>query len=205
MALSNASKAGVAIFVGAVQFSISVILGEIDYSAYGTGGYNVSTNSLSDLGVNCPSVGPCYVPPSSTLWTSSIIILGILLLVGAYYLQRAFRWKPGASILMLTGVGSIGVGVFPASTGAWHLIFELIAFLFAGLSGIVLARFQRKPMSYLSVILGLATLVVLVLRLTGYDLGLGSGGAERMVLYPALLWGVGFGGYLMATEEPPRA
>ena len=28
-------------------------------------------------------------------------------------------------------------------------------------------------------------------------LGLGKGGMERMIAYPALLWAVGFGGYLI--------
>jgi hypothetical membrane protein len=86
-----------------------------------------------------------------------------------------------------------------------HSIFSLVVFLFAGLNAITNARLQRKPMLYFSVILGLATLVALVLYVGGTDLGLGAGGMERMVVYPVLLWGVGFGGYMMATDEKPAA
>jgi hypothetical protein len=32
-------------------------------------------------------------------------------------------------------------------------------------------------------------------------LGLGVGGMERMIAYPALMWGTGFGGYLIAYPE----
>jgi len=32
-------------------------------------------------------------------------------------------------------------------------------------------------------------------------LGLGVGGMERMILYPAMLWAIGFGAYLSAEEN----
>ena len=88
MALSSASKAGVAIFVGAIQFSIGLILAEIYYP-----GYNVSTNYVSDLGATCPTSGTCVInQPTSNIFNISIILLGLLIIVGAYYLQRAFHW-----------------------------------------------------------------------------------------------------------------
>ncbi|MDA4119883.1 MAG: hypothetical protein OK436_04790, partial [Thaumarchaeota archaeon] len=77
-------------------------------------------------------------------------------------------------------------------------------FLFAGLSAVVTSRFQKKPMSYFSVILGLMTLAALVLYVGGNYLGLGPGGMERMVVYPVLVATIGFGGHLMAMDETPR-
>ena len=59
-------------------------------------------------------------------------------------------------------------------------------------------------MSYLSIILGLSTLAALSLFIGGIHLGLGVGGMERMIVYPTLLWAVGFGGHLMATEDSMR-
>lgn len=93
-----------------------------------------------------------------------------------------------------------GFGLFPETTGVWHGIFALIVFLFAGLTALVTARFQKKPMLCFSIILGLVTLVALPLYIPGEDLGLGAGGMERMIVYPALVWGIGFGGHLMALE-----
>jgi hypothetical membrane protein len=197
LAISNASKAGVAIFVGAVQFSIGLILAEIYYP-----GYNVSTNYVSDLGATCPTSGPCIInQPTSNIFNFSIVLLGILILVGAYFLQRAFHWKPATVLIALAGIGAMGVGLFPETTGIWHSIFSLIVFLFAGLSALVMARFQKKPMFYFSIMLGLFTLVALFLYVGSIYAGLGAGGMERMVVYPVLVWSIGFGGHMMAIDE----
>ena len=142
MGLSNASKAGIAIFVGAVQYGIFWILSEIVYSAYGVNGYSESANYISDLGANCPSSGPCYIPPSALLYNSTIVILGLLVLLGSYFIYRAFRWKPAVAMIALTGIGAVGVGVFPETAGILHSIFSLITFLFAWLTAIVTAGFQ---------------------------------------------------------------
>ena len=200
MALSNASKAGVAIFVGAVQFSICLILAEIYFP-----NYNVSTNYVSDLGAFCPASGPCVInQPTSTIFNGSIIVLGLLIIVGAYFIQRAFHQTPATVRLILSGIGAMGVGLFPETTGIWHHLFSLIVFLFAGLGGLVTARFQKKPMFYFSIILGLLTLAALLLYVGGYYLGLEAGGMERMVVYPVLVWSLGFGGHMMATEDWPK-
>jgi len=197
LALSSASKAGVAIFVGAVQFGIGLILAEIYYP-----GYNVSTNYVSDLGAYCPPSGPCVVnQPTSNIFNISIILLGLLVIVGAYFLQSAYHWKPASIMVAVAGIGALGVGLFPETTGIWHGIFSLIVFLFSGLTALVTARFQKKPMFYFSIILGLFTLLALFLYVGSEYLGLGAGGMERMVVYPVLLWSIGFGGHLMATEE----
>lgn len=204
MTLSNATKSGAFIFVGAVQFGVFLVVSEIIYSAYGTGGYSVSADSISALGANCPSGGTCYFPPSALLFDSTVALLGLFLLVGAYFLHRAYRWMPATTMLALTGIGALGVGIFNGSTGIWHEIFSLIAFFFAGVSAIVTYRFQRMPMSYFSVFLGVVTLVALFLYVPGIYLGLGGGGMERMVVYPVVLWGIGFGGHLMAKEDTAK-
>ncbi|QQG48614.1 MAG: DUF998 domain-containing protein [archaeon] len=195
MALSDAAKTGAAIFVGAVQFGIFLVVAEALYPEY-----SVYGNAISDLGANCTD-GVCVIQPSSSLvFEASVIILGLLVITGAYYFMRAFKWKPGAAIVGIAGLGAVGVGLFPETTGAVHGIFSLITFLFAGLSALVVARFQRKPMFYFSIILGSLTLVALLLYASKLYLGLGQGGMERMVAYPALLWAVGFGGHLMNLD-----
>jgi len=226
LALSDASKSGLAIFLGAVQFALLVVVSEIiDSTAssphiFGTGNetgytYSVASNFISDLGANCsfPS-GACYFPPSAFLFDSSVVILGLTLLISAYYLHRAFRWMPGTLLLAIAGLGAIGVGVFPETTGVLHEIVSLVAFLFTGLSAIASIKLQKKPLGYLSVILGVLTIVGLILAVAssqtllagarGTYLGLGAGGIERLVFYPAILWAIGFGSHLMATGDKPR-
>jgi len=201
MGLTNTAKAGVAAFLGGVQFSIFFIISEIQYSQ-APGGYSVSANAISDLGANCPSGGgPCYIPPSAYTFDTSIVIYGLFGLAVAYYVQRAFRWKPATAMLILASIGAIGVGLFPETTGIVHSIFSLVVFLFTGLSAIVTARFLKKPLFYFAIIMGLTTVVLLVLFVGSENLGLGGGGMERMIAYPAILWTIGFGAHLMGTED----
>ena len=213
MALSNAAKSGIAIFVGAVQFGVLLIVSEILYSANGTNpnvtypgyAYSVSANYVSDLGANCPTKGACYIPPSAYLFDTSIAVLGILIIVGAYFLHRAYRWMPATVMITLAGVGGLGVGLFPETTGIVHVIFSDTTFIFAGLSAIILYRVQKKPMKYFSVVLGFMDLIACGLFALGIYLGLGVGGMERMIVYPTLLWAIGFGGHMMGLEDkiPP--
>ena len=198
--LSHATKAGLALFVGAVQFGMGLILAEIYYP-----GYNVSTNYVSDLGATCTSGGSCVInQPTSDIFNGSIIILGLMIIVSAYFLQKSFAWKPATGLIAIAGIGALGVGLFPETTGVWHSIFSLIVFLFAGLSAIITFWLQKPPLSYISIILGAVTLAALFLYVGNIYLGLGAGGMERMVVYPVLLWAIGFGGHLMGLEDNPK-
>ncbi len=108
-------------------------------------------------------------------------------------------------LLTLTGIGAMGVGLFPENFGVIHGIASLITFLFGSLSVLMSYRLLKSPSSYLSILLGAMSLVALVLFGSGTYLGLGKGGMERMIAYPALLWGVGFGGYLMSSSNEKGA
>ena len=86
---------------------------------------------------------------------------------------------------------------------------SLITFLFAALSAILASRILRPPLSYLSVLLGVGSLLALGLYISNNDFDLGNGGMERMIVYPVLAWGIGFGGYLLGmahgNERPAAA
>ena len=194
MKLTNASKAGVALFLGVVQFGLFVIIAESVSPSY-----SVSVNYISDLGKLFPSSAPIF--------NSSITLLGLLVLVNAYFIQRAFKWRPGTAMIALAGVGQVGVGSFPeGSPYMLHSIFSLVTFLFIGLAAILMARWQRAPMSFFSIALGAITLVSMLLYIPdsgtywGGVFGIGPGGLERMIVYPVLFWGVAFSGYLMGHE-----
>jgi hypothetical membrane protein len=184
---------GALLFVGTVQFVILMNVAEQLYP-----GYSVSMNYISDLGATCRQV--CQiVQPTATIFNSSIMLLGLLLIIGAYCVRRSFKRGPLTVLLILTGIGALGVGLFPETTGIIHHIFSAVVFLFAGLSAIASFQITKRPMSYLSTLMGLVTLVALMLYLSNIFFGLGPGGMERMIAYPALLWGVGLGGHLMHT------
>ncbi len=131
-------------------------------------------------------------------------------MIGTYFLQRALReYKALISMLILTSIGAMGVGVFTEDLGILHGVASLIAFLFSGLSAIFSVicsrthetKLLKMPFSFITVILGVMCLGALVLFIGKIDLGLGVGGMERMIVYPVLIWGAGFGCYLMAYSE----
>jgi hypothetical membrane protein len=91
----------------------------------------------------------------------------------------------------------MGVGIFPEDFSTIHFVVSLMAFLFGALSAIASYKFQKPPLSYFAIVLGLISLTALILFGLKIDLGLGVGGMERMIAYPILLWAIGFGGYLI--------
>lgn len=195
MKYDSQNVAGVLIFAGSVQCVLGIIIAEALYP-----GYSTSKNYISDLGVG----------PSALIFNSSVFLLGVTLVAGACFIQRAFNSRLLPIVLTITGIGGMGVGLFPETAGAIHGVFSLIIFLFGGLSAIISYKLLRPPISYASVLLGALSLAALALFGSGTYLGLDSGGMERMIAYPALLWGVGFGGHLIgrtkdtATKSWPR-
>ena len=197
MAYSGGKMAGALFFIAVIQFVLSLIVSEALYP-----GYSISDNYLSDLGVG----------PSSMIFNSSVFLLGLLLIIGACFLQRAFHFEMLTVLVVLTAIGVMGVGIFTEDFGTIHSVASLIAFLFSGLLAIfsVICSYVHKfslvkmPFSAISVILGLITLGALGLFVGKIYLGLGAGGMERMIVYPILMWGAGFGGYLVAYPEERR-
>lgn len=186
MGYENKKVAGFLLLVGVVQFILGMIISEALYPEYSTSG-----NYISDLGVG----------PSALIFNSSIILLGVLIVAGSYFVQRAFNSKLFSILLAITGIGAVGVGIFTEDYPPLHGIFSLITFLFAGISIIVSSKFERPPLSYFSILLGAASLVSLVLFGSGVYLGLGKGGMERMIAYPVLLGAIGLGGYFVGDSK----
>lgn len=204
MGLSDAGKAGVALFVGVVQFALFEMIAEFVYP-----GYSVSANYISDLGPPCSNGVAC---PSQTSWyifDSSVIFMGLCILLSAYFLYRYFRWKPFTALVGLAGIGAVGLGVFNETAPFMlHDLFSLLTFLGIGLTALLSYRLQKQPLGYFAIVLGLLTLISLVLYIPdtgtsiGGNLGIGPGGLERLIVYPVLFWSVAFSGHLMAMGEP---
>jgi len=186
MKYENRKIAGLLLFIAGIQCVLGIIIAEALYP-----GYSTSENYISDLGVG----------PSALIFNSSVFLLGVLVVAGSYFIQRAFNSKLFFLLLTLTGIGAMGVGLFTEDAGVAHTIFSLITFVFAGLSAMLSYRLLKPPLSYFSIILGALSLLALVLFISGNYLGLGKGGMERMIAYPALLWAIGLGGHLIGYSN----
>lgn len=198
----NGKTAGILFFIASTQFVLGLIVAEALYPSY-----SIYTNYISDLGVG----------PSSMIFNSSIFLLGLLSIIGAYLLPRTVDFRTLTVLLVLMAIGAMSAGVFTKNFAAIHGAVSSMAFLFSGLSAIVSFKVLKMPLSVISVILGLITLGALALfaggilasgSFTGSEtpvsdlfLGIGPGGMERMIVYSAIIWLVGFSAYLIALSE----
>jgi hypothetical protein len=87
----------------------------------------------------------------------------------------------------------------------------LIAFVFAPLTAIAVFRVTSGPFRFMSLGVGLLSLVALVAGELGdnsfFVKSIGIGGTERWQVFPIILWLAFFGGYLLASghrTEPDR-
>ena len=186
MRLDDRQWAGLLLFVGIAQFAIiGLTVAESVYP-----GYSVSINYISDLGVG----------PAALVFDPSIILVGVAVLATAWFLLRAYRDRLVSVVVALAGVGAIAVGVFTEAFGVIHSLVSLWTFIFIALSAILAMRIVRPPFQYVSILLGLLSYAALGLYVSTTYLGLGPGGMERMIVWPVLVWGLAFGGYLLAAS-----
>jgi len=179
----NRDKAsGILIFVGVSQFLIFMIIAESLYPHY-----TIYGNYISDLGVGNTAI----------IFNTSILILGVLLIVGGSLLEsRVLR-----AFLIIAGIGAAGVGVFPeTSPHHLHTIFALIVFLFASISSYPAFTYKkgRMPLWPIMGSISLASLIMYILNFYG---PIGYGGMERMIVYADMLWALGFSGWLMKDRR----
>ncbi|MEM0130274.1 MAG: DUF998 domain-containing protein [Thermoplasmatales archaeon] len=179
--------AGILLFVATVQFVVMLFITEAMYA-----GYSISNNYISDLGVGSTGV----------LFNTSISALGIAVVVDSFFVYRGFGSPVFASLIALTGLGALLVGVFNENYGTIHSYVSYFTFIVGPLTAIYAYRFESGAMAYASIILGLISYFAIVIFLLYHNPPvIGRGGWERLVVYPFLLWGVGFGGYLAGLSD----
>lgn len=161
-------------------------------------GYDFREAAISDLGV---------FPETALLFNGSLALVAVLNLFAGYYFYRVHgqRWLFG--VFVAGSVGALGTGLFPLGSGPVHQMFAFVAFLSFNLEAIGSGRWAGGILRYLSTgvgLIGLAFLAVFVLGSSGVPVVfglLGYGGTERMIIYPALLWALVFGGYLLGQPS----
>ena len=184
---------GVLLFVLAAQFMTVIMLG-----ASMAPGYDFGQGAISDLGA---------IGETALLFNVSLIAVG-LLNIAAGWLLWSRHGKPWIlPVFGIAGLGAAGAGLFPLNSSDLHGIFALVAFLFFNLQALACSTIVRGPMRAISLLAGAVGLVFVVIMVIG-DSGnpaifgpIGHGGAERMIVYPSMLWMLAYGGYLMAGRR----
>ena len=188
--------AGVILFVLAAQFMTVIMLAASIAPAY-----DISGAAISDLGV---------IHETALLFNASLIAVGLLNIAGGYLFYRSHGRPWVLALFVLAGIGALGAGLVPLDRGDLHSLFALAAFICFNLEAIAVGALLSGAMRSLSILAGLLGLAFVVLMVLG-DGGnaaafgpIGHGGTERMIVYPAMLWLMALGGYLMASGADER-
>src|SRR5437667_5423634 len=196
MRLDDRQWAGLFLFVGIAQFAvIGLTVSEAVYSEASPTGYSISQNYISDLGVG----------PAALVFNPSIILVGVLVLATAWFLWRAVGDRILSIVVALAGAGAIVVGVFTEAFGVVHELVSLWTFIFIGLSAILAALIVRPPFRYISVILGLLSLVALGLYIAKAYLALVPGGVSCWIVWLIFIWGCYLMVYVSGSSSPASA
>ena len=192
---------GALLFLAGSIILMGIISAEALYPApYTTGG-----NEISDLGGTRPPEGLVF-QPSATIFDVSMIVIGLMVIAGAVFVHRAFGRRAVTIPILVLGIGALGVGLFPGNTGTPHALFAMATFISGGVACIMGSIVTTGPFRYLSILFGaiaLATLGSYILFGDAAPLGaLGTGGVERWIVYPIVLWITGFGGYMAGRAHP---
>lgn len=204
---SDQRDAGILFSLGGLLFLLLTTASEAVYP-----NFSLQTNAISDTS----AVG------ASTFVIEEIAILavGFCWIVGAYYLFRGTGRKGILAVNVLPGLGFLLAGVSPENVNiAIHSVGALLAFPFGGIVAILSFRMIRSQYRYFAIGMGALSLVSTFVTFVGGQiagpcgscagstayirslegLALGLGGWESMIIYPLLVWLVGFGSYLLAT------
>jgi hypothetical membrane protein len=184
---------GLLLFILAAQFMTVLML-----AAGMAPAYDVRGGAISDLGA---------IAETATLFNVSLAVVGVLNLVAGYALFRAVGGATLLATFALAAVGAIGAAANPLGHSDLHGLFALVAFIAFNAEAIAASRIAHGPMRLVSIAAGVIGLAFVVVMVVG-DAGdpavfgpIGHGGAERMIVYPVMLWLMAFGGYLMAERD----
>jgi len=200
MNYDNKKTAGLLIFVAAAAIILAAIVSEAIYS-----GYSVGQQNMSDLG------DWSLAGNAAAIFDVAAILAGMLVVVSAYFIQRTYKNRLFSSLIVTIGVCFIGVGIVAENVFLpLHAVLAVITFVGLAAAAFMSYKFEKPPLSYISVILGVVILLAFILWFlglgagnSGFYLGLGVGGMERLIIYPALLWMFGFGAHLIGDSSEP--
>ena len=134
-----------------------------------------------------------------SLYNTSIVLLGIIVLISIYFIQNAFKSPIFSGLLAVAGIGTIGVGLLNYASTEYY-VFAGLGYVFFGLSAIMSYRYEKAPLSYLSIILGAAAFIALGLWAGKVDLGSGMTVTPIIIDTLILLWLAGFSANIIGEK-----
>ncbi len=168
--------------------------------------YSWKNNYISDLGNTvCGTFEGVYTcSPLYVLMNLSFVLFGLTIIFGALLLKVQLAKNKGSHIaymlMILSGIGTVMVGVFPEnSISLLHIAGAFLALVIGNISVVLIGMFSHgvhRSIRAYSVLSGVVCWIAFGLFYTENYLGLGRGGMERVVSYPFTLWMAVFGAYI---------
>jgi hypothetical membrane protein len=146
--------AGVLLFLAGTVVLMGIITAEIFYPS----GYSTSQNEISDLGATRPP-NSIIVEPAATIFNTTMQVSGLMLIIAAYFLYRAFQNRLVTGSMLAFGIGLLGVGIFPGNIASLHPLFAILTFIAAGIAPLASAKMTASPFRYFAILLGGTTLL----------------------------------------------
>ena len=188
--------------IAGVEFVVGVFLAQAYYP-----NYSIAQNTLSDLGATCHGAAAftpssCLVyQPSSFIFNSTLLAAGLFFMASALLVYQSLKNKLFSGAFALLALGALVAGIFTEESLVIHSLGALVQFV-AGIVAVLVAyrlplatpRYFR-PLSTLTGLVSLAGLVVF-LAMPFNNAGI----TERIVVYPIIVWTVGFGA--ISTRNP---
>ncbi len=214
-AAALSASAGREIVLGSTCWVLTVLffVGQAIAQAAVTTRYSLVANNISDLGrATCGpfSLGTYHTEvcsPLHTVMNGTFVVVGLLLVVGAVALRRA--WPPrrltsvGIVLLALAGAGQVLAGLSPEdANGGLHILGAPFGIPLPPIAILLLAASVGpvdRVVVVLSVTLGVAGVVALALMIAAPWL-LGMGATERLAAYPTYVWTIAIGSIVLVRR-----
>ena len=193
--LDNRKTASALLLFGIIQWMIVVILSEGTQPNYVSSIHYVST-----LGTG----------KTALLYNASTVILGLCVFLSSLLIRRFNSSRVFFVLFLITGLATMGVGVFPEDSRPMHGIVTPIALIFGAFAAVFSYRLHERPASYFTVALGLVSLISglafipylgLSVESRAMFMGLYKGTLERIVIYTNLLWVLILGSQLSSESK----
>jgi len=105
------------------------------------------------------------------------------------------------TIFIIAALAALNVGIFTENSEPMHTLASIFVFLFSGLLTIFSYKVLKYPFNIIAILLGLTSLFAMNLFGGNIYFELGVGDMERTIIYPNLIWMIGFGSFLIAFPE----
>lgn len=143
---------------------------------------------------------------TALFWNSAMVVTGLLWIYSTYRLFHKTNILYWAVPFYLAGVGFIVVGLSPWNVSPLpHTIGAQMVFFFGAISCLLAWRLTKGSMGRISLVSGVLSILAYSGGTYGLDSLFGSGGVERLLYYPILLWEIAFGGYLISLGDRPHS